>query len=169
MSVVAARRYDNRLDFASDSIRICGNLTESSRIAGHEQGKLFEVNGMVIGSVGSIMELSFMQIFSKNHKPSAPTVESVLDFLLEFYSWAKNKDDSFARKNEYLIGFEREIFRICDSYLVEKINEFSAIGAGEHFSLTAMHLGKSPYESVEIANQLCVYCTGPVISACSYF
>lgn len=29
------------------------------------------------------------------------------------------------------MGMEGEIFRISDGYLVEKINEFSAIGAGQ--------------------------------------
>ncbi len=162
MSVVAARRYTDKLEFAADSIRVSGYLAENSRVTGHEQGKLFQVNDMIIGSVGYIMELSFMQIFARNHKPSTPTIEGVLDFIVEFYGWAKKKDDSFSKRNSYLIGIEGEIFRVCDSYLVEKINEFSAIGAGEHFALTAMYLDKNPREAVEIANELCVYCSGPV-------
>jgi ATP-dependent protease HslVU (ClpYQ) peptidase subunit len=162
MSVVAARKYPDKLVFAADSIRVSGFfLRETSRVTGNEQSKLFEVNDLIIGSVGLIMELSFMQIFARNHKPAAPTVEAVLDFIIEFYNWAKSKDDSFGKKNDYLIGIEREIFRVCDSYLVEKINEFSAIGAGEYFALTAMYLDKSPQEAVEISNELCVYCAGP--------
>jgi ATP-dependent protease HslVU (ClpYQ) peptidase subunit len=164
MSVVAARRYPDKLFFASDSIRVSGMTQETSRVAGHEQGKLFQTNGLVIGSVGYIMELSFMQLFARNHKPSAATVEAVLDFMLEFYSWAKSKDDCFGRHNNYLIGMEREIFRVSDSYLVETINEFSAIGAGEDFALTAMHLEKNPEEAVGIANRLCIFCSEPVIS-----
>jgi ATP-dependent protease HslVU (ClpYQ) peptidase subunit len=162
MSVVAARKYPDKLVFASDSIRVSGYLKETSRITGDEQGKLFEVNDLVIGSVGLIMELSFMQIFARNHRPAHPTVESVLDFIVEFYAWAKAKDDTFKRRNEYLIAVEGEIFRIVDSYLVEKINEFSAIGAGEHFALTAMYLDKSPQEAIAIANELCIYCSEPV-------
>lgn len=162
MSVVAAKKYSDKLVFAADSIRVSGYLTETYRVVGDEQGKLFEVNDMIIGSVGYIMELSFMQIFARNHKPSAPTVEGVLDFMVEFYAWAKKKDDSFGKKNRYLIGIEDSIFRVCDSYLVEKINEFSAIGAGEHFALTAMYLDKTPEEAVEIANELCVYCSAPI-------
>lgn len=162
MSVVAARRYPDRVVFSSDSIRVCGNLRENHRVTGDEQGKLFDINGLVIGGVGLIMELSFMQIFARNHKPVAPTIDSVLDFVVEFYSWAKSKDDSFGKRNDYLIGIEDQIFRIADSYLVEKINEFSAIGAGEHFALTAMYLDKTPQEAVAIANELCVYCSGPI-------
>jgi ATP-dependent protease HslVU (ClpYQ) peptidase subunit len=162
MSVVAAKKYPDKLVFAADSIRVSGYLTETSRVIGKEQGKLFEVNDMIIGSVGYVMELSFMQLFARNHKPAAATVEGVLDFIVEFYGWAKKKDDSFCRRNSYLIGIEEQIFRVCDSYLVETINEFSAIGAGEHFALTAMYLEKSPQEAVEIANELCVYCSAPV-------
>lgn len=163
MSVVAARKYSDKLVFASDSIRVSGFYRkETQRVAGHEQGKLFEVNGLIIGSVGYIMELNFMQMFARNHKPAAPTTESVLDFMLEFYGWAKSKDDGFGKRNEYLIGFENEIFRLVDTYLVEKINEFSAIGAGEDFALTAMYLDKNPEEAVHIANQLCIFCSDPI-------
>lgn len=162
MSVVAARKYHDRLVFASDSIRVSGHLRETSRVTGDERGKLFEVNDLIIGGVGLIMELSFMQIFARNHKPAAATVEAVLDFIVEFYGWSTGKDSSFGKRNEYLIGIEGEIFRVCDSYLVEKINEFSAIGAGEYFALTAMYLDKTPEEAVSIANELCVYCAPPI-------
>ena len=161
MSVVAARHYPDRLVFAADSIRIAGLLKTTSRVTGQEQGKLFEVNDLIIGSVGYVMELSFMQMFARNHKPVDATVEAVLDFMVEFYAWAKAKDDGFSKHNDYLIGIHDRIFRVVDSYLVEKINEFSAIGAGEHFALTAMYLDKTPEEAVEIANELCVYCSGP--------
>jgi ATP-dependent protease HslVU (ClpYQ) peptidase subunit len=162
MSVVAARKYPDKIVFASDSICVSGYLKETSRVTGNERGKLFEVNNMIIGGVGYVMELSFMQIFARNHSPAAPTIEAVLDFMIEFYAWAKSKDDSFGRRNDYLLGIEGDIFRITDSYLVQKINEFGAIGAGEHFALTAMYLDKSPQEAVDIANKLCVYCADPI-------
>ncbi|MGA1476580.1 MAG: hypothetical protein ACO4AI_15740 [Prochlorothrix sp.] len=163
MSVVAARRYPDRLVFASDSIRVAGYVKEThQRVLGNEQGKLFEVNGLIIGSVGYIMELSFMQMFARNHKPAAATVEAVLDFMVEFYGWARSKDEGFGKRNEYLIGIEDCIFRVVDTYLVEKINEFSAIGAGEDFALTALYLDKNPEEAVEIANRLCIYCSDPI-------
>jgi ATP-dependent protease HslVU (ClpYQ) peptidase subunit len=163
MSVVAARRYSDRLVFASDSIRVAGYLKETQqRVVGNEQGKLFEANGLIVGSVGYIMELSFMQMFARNHKPAAATVEAVLEFMVEFYSWARSKDDSFGKRNDYLIGMDDVIFQVSDTYLVEKIHEFSAIGAGEHFALTAMYLDKTPEEAVAIANRLCIYCADPI-------
>ncbi|WP_293150020.1 hypothetical protein [Okeania sp. SIO2C9] len=92
MSVVAAKKYSDRLMFASDSLRVSGHLKENYRVTGGEQAKLFEINDLVIGGVGLIMELSFMQIFARNHKPAAPTVEAVLDLIVEFYTWAKSID-----------------------------------------------------------------------------
>ncbi|AOX01497.1 MAG: hypothetical protein F6K63_30885 [Moorea sp. SIO1G6] len=162
MSVVAARKYPDKLVFASDSIRLSGYLKQTHRVTGDEWGKLFEINNMIIGGVGYTMELSFMQIFARNHSPAAPTVEAVLDFIVEFYSWAKDKDDTFGRRNEYLLAVERDIFCISDGYLVDKINEFGAIGAGQDYALTAMYLDKTPEEAVAIANELCVYCSPPI-------
>ncbi|NEN99871.1 MAG: hypothetical protein F6K50_31670 [Moorea sp. SIO3I7] len=162
MSVVAARKYPDKLVFASDSIRLSGYLKQTHRVTGDEWGKLFEINNMIIGGVGYTMELSFMQIFARNHSPAAPTVEAVLDFIVEFYSWAKDKDDTFGRRNEYLLAVEQDIFCISDGYLVDKINEFGAIGAGQDYALTAMYLDKTPEEAVAIANELCVYCSAPI-------
>ena len=162
MSVVAVRKYPDRLVFAADSIRVSGYLKESQRVAGQDMAKLFEVNSMVIGGVGLSMELSFMRIYARTHKPKASNTEAMLDFIVDFYGWANGKDSSFGHNSEYLIGFENEVFRVADGYLIDRINEFSAIGAGEHFSLTAMYLDKSPQEAVEIANELCVFCSPPV-------
>jgi hypothetical protein len=54
MSVVAARKYPNKIVFASDSIAVSGHfLKVNERVTGSESGKLFEINNMIIGSVGS--------------------------------------------------------------------------------------------------------------------
>ena len=152
MSVVAVRKYPDRLDFAADSIRTVGYRQESQRVT--ELTKLVEVNDMTIGGVGYSVELSFLFLFAKTHKPKAATTDAVLDFLVEFYDWARAKNESFGRQNHYLLGFQGEAFRICDGYLVDRINEFGAIGAGEDFALTAMHLGKTETEAIEVASEL---------------
>jgi len=162
MSVVAVRKYPDRLMFAADSIRVSGYLKETHRVAGQNMAKLFELNDLIIGGVGLSMELSFMRMYARTHKPKAANTEAMLDFVVDFYSWAASKDGNFGRNSEYLIGFENEVFRVADGYLIDQINEFSAIGAGEHFALTAMYLDKSPKEAVEIANELCVFCAPPV-------
>lgn len=162
MSVVAVKKSENKLVFASDSIKVSGWTKQSDKVLPKDMAKLFELNDMVIGSVGYSKELSFMRIFAATHKPKSPSVEGLLDFIIEFYSWAMRIDPEFERSNEYLIGFENKVFRITEGYLVDKVNEISAIGAGEDFALAAMHLGHSAIEAVEVANELCLYCAPPI-------
>lgn len=177
MSVIAVRKYSDRIEFAADSISVSKGfikrVAESSLSKGSDNDKnlimdnvkLFESpdQGLVIGSVGWVMQTTFLQMYSKYHKPKGIDLDDILEYICDFYAWAKSKDSSFAEiGNEYIICFENQLFKITDRYLVEKIPEYDAIGVGEPFALTALSLGKSPKEAVQVANKLCLYCCDPV-------
>lgn len=160
MTVVAARKYSDRIEFAADSIVTSGSTKVTDRTI--DASKLFQQNGLIIGLTGKLAEGSLMQIFSRNHKPAGATLEGVIDFLFEFEGWVRNRDSSFNIYNHYLIGFEGKLFRTYPRFDVFEVSEFDAIGAGEDFALTAMHLEKTPTESVTIACDLSVWCSKPV-------
>lgn len=162
MSVVAVRLCEDRIEFAADSIVTRGIVNEKIMYPKNIQGKLWSANNMVLGSSGLVNEFSLMHIFSTNHKPAHSTCSDVLKFMNEFYRWADEQAQTFQRMNDYLLGFEGKAFLICDEFLVKEVENFAAIGAGYSFSLTAMHLGKSAKESVEVACELCHYCAPPV-------
>jgi ATP-dependent protease HslVU (ClpYQ) peptidase subunit len=161
MTVVVAKKQNGQITFAADSIQVLGHgviVTDRSIAV----NKLFQHNGLTIGTTGSSGEGSLMFLFSRNHRPVAPTFEAVMDFLLEFDAWARGKDKSFSGHNEYLLAYDGELFRCFTMLDVFKVEEFDAIGAGADFAKTALHLNHSPYEAVEIACQLSVFCNLPV-------
>jgi ATP-dependent protease HslVU (ClpYQ) peptidase subunit len=160
MTVVAARKYADRIEFAADSIITRGSTQISDRTIAAP--KLFQQNGLTIGLTGALAEGSLMQIFTRNHKPAAATLEGIIDFLFEFESWVRNRDTAFTIDNAYLIGFEGKLFRTYARFDVFEIAEFEAIGAGQDFAITAMHLEKTPTEAVSIACALSVWCSLPV-------
>ncbi len=160
MTVIAARKYADRIEFAADSIITRGSTQISDRTL--DAPKLFQHNGLTIGLTGALAEGSLMQIFTRNHKPASASLEGLIDFLFEFEGWVRHRDTGFTIANAYLIGFEGKLFRTYARFDVFEISEFEAIGAGQDFAITAMHLEKSPTEAVSIACTLSVWCSLPV-------
>jgi ATP-dependent protease HslVU (ClpYQ) peptidase subunit len=160
MTVVAARKYADRIEFAADSIVTRGSTQITDRSI--DSPKLFQQNGLTIGLTGALAEGSLMQIFTRNHKPASASLEGMIDFLFEFEGWVRNRDTSFTIGNSYLVGFEGKLFRTYPRFDVFEVSEFDAIGAGQDFAITAMHLEKTPTEAVSIACALSVWCSLPV-------
>lgn len=161
MSVIACRMTENGYEIAADSVKVRGwtqTKGDNTKFA-----KLFETNGMVIGSVGLASEVSIFRLFANTHKPGNATEAAILEMLAEFSEWIKNKTTSdYELENSYLIGFEGKMFRI-DSWLVEEVTRYEAIGAGEDYALAALYLGHSAKDAVKTAIELSVYCEAPII------
>ena len=117
---------------------------------------------MIIGSSGYAQETSILWDFANTHKPAAPTVQSMLDFMLEFAQWLGSYGLSPEIQNEYLIAYEGHLFEI-ESMFVHEISDFTAIGAGEDFALAALYLGHDPKEAVEVACKLCCVVSEPIL------
>ncbi len=56
---------------------------------------------------------------------------------------------------------DSHVFEI-ESFFVQEITDFAAIGAGRDFALAALHLGHDARKAVEVACKLSVYCEVPV-------
>ena len=66
MSVVAVKVYDKEIIMSADSI-----ITHGSDKTPVGRGKIFEVNGMLIGTSGYASEGIHMALFAENHTPLA--------------------------------------------------------------------------------------------------
>lgn len=159
MSVVVCRILESGYELASDSILVRGWTQSKGR--DRKFSKLFEVNGLVIGSVGLAEEAELFRIFATTRKPSSPTEAAFVEFISEFSEWKNKRTDERKIANSYLVGFEGKVF-IIEEWFVEEAVRFEAIGAGMDFALAALHLGHSAKESVEVAIELSIYCEGPI-------
>lgn len=156
MSVVCAKVYDNRIEIASDSIRLYG-ITKST-----EAIKLFQENEVIVGGCGFTTETSLMRNYIRTHKPESNSEMDVSRFIVDFVKWKNDYSDSKTIQNSYLLIFNGKLFYIED-LSAREVKTFAAIGAGRDFGITAMHLNCSPKEAVKVASDLCCYVSEPII------
>lgn len=159
MSVIAARKYNDGIVMAADSITLFGQTkdTENLRI----KLKKFTPNFMV-GAAGTSRETGMFYNYLDTHKLSAPTEAAVLNLMVEFIEFAKKFDQKFWTENEYLIAYKDALFYTCDLDVIE-VKEYAAVGCGSDYALTALHLGKGPFDAVKAACELCAFTAIPII------
>ena len=160
MTVIAARKTKGAIIFASDSILVAGYLKATEKEVIYN--KLFQQNGMVIGSTGTGYEGTMMELFSRNHQPVDSSRLAVIDFFVEFRDWIQKRDSDYALENDYLLAYDTKLFRTYGGLDIYEVPEFESIGAGEDFAKAALHLGHTPREAVEVACKLSIFCSEPI-------
>jgi|GEM_PF-696654 len=159
MSVVACKILPNGYEIASDSISV--RFWTQSKGGNTKFSKLFEVNDVVVGSVGYAEESSLLQMFCATRKPSEATEPAILEFFSEFSSWKKKKAEKSGLDNAYLIGFEGKVFSV-NGWFIQQVLKYEAIGAGMDFALAALYLENSAEDAVKVACELSIYCEEPI-------
>jgi hypothetical protein len=159
MSVVAAKVYENgTIRVAADSIIVSGWSKRTSNF-----GKLEQINGMIIGSVGTAYEASLMWQYMRTHKPDGGTEKDVLAFIVEFVRWKRELTGDATVVNDYLLAYKNKLFEVSGLF-VHEIQDYVAIGAGCDFATAALYLGHSPEESVKAACTLSCVVSEPIVS-----
>jgi ATP-dependent protease HslVU (ClpYQ) peptidase subunit len=157
MSVVAIRVTDKKITIGADSILVShGTTQEKDKFA-----KLNKVNDIIIGDVGDAQEGGLFLMFCRTRKPREASVEAIIEFMSEFQDWMKNKTDESKLSNEYILVLEKKAF-LVEGFFVKEIIDYTAIGAGMDFSLSALYLGNSVKESIKAACHLSVFCEEPI-------
>ncbi len=156
MSVVAVRVKKNKIVIGADSIIVSGWTQEKDKLA-----KLNEVNVMVIGDVGDAQEGALFLVFCKTRKPREASVDALVEFMSEFQDWLNNKIGDSKLENQYIIVLEGKAFML-EGFFIKEVTDYTAIGAGMDFSLSALYLGNNVKESIKAACHLSVYCEEPV-------
>lgn len=160
MTIIAARKTKKGIMFAGDRQATTGSRRSTDKEM--EVSKVRAVNGMTIGSAGSLSQAQWFFVFAKNHAPITNCEVGVAEFMLEFHGWMRAKSNDFKNENCYLIASGDQLFRVYDEMSVYFVPEFSAIGSGTDFALAAMHLGKSAKRAAEVAATLDLYCSGDI-------
>lgn len=157
MSIVCCRVYKDRIEVASDSISVRG-YTQSKKSACL---KLFQNGGVLIAGVGDAQELTLLNLFSKSRTPANNTEAAILDYITDFAEWQEKKTGEYEISNSYIIVYGGAAYCI-DEFMVERILDFEAIGAGSDFALAALYLDHDVEKAAETACELSVLCERPV-------
>ncbi len=156
MSVVAVKVKKNKIIIGADSILVSGWTQEKDKLA-----KLNKVNGMVIGDVGDAQEGGLFLLYCKTRKPREASVDALIEFMSEFQDWLNNKIGESKLENQYVIVFGGKAF-VMEGFFIKEVTDYTAIGAGMDFALSALYLGNSVQDSIKAACHLSVYCEEPV-------
>jgi len=156
MSVVAVRVTNDEIIIGADSILVTGYTQTKDKAA-----KLFETNGLIVGDVGFAQEGSLFFLYCQTRKPTAPTELAVVEFMVEFGKWKDTKGDELSIQNSYILIFEEKAF-IVEGLFVKEITDFTAIGAGMDYALSALYLGETVERAIEVACELSIYCERPI-------
>ena len=160
MSVIACRVSQNSFEIAADSITVRGYTQTKGQTSTHS--KLYEANDLVVGSVGYAEENSLFRLFVETHRPAQANEYSLLEFMAEFSDWKKKRTTTATIDNSYMIGFSGLVYTV-ESWHVERIKSYMAIGAGMNFALAALYLGNTAKKAVETAIELSIYCEAPIL------
>ena len=155
MSVVAVKITKNKIIVGADSL-VSGWTQEKDKLA-----KLNKVNGMVIGDVGDAQEGGLFLLYCKTRKPKDASVDSLMEFISEFQTWMTSKTTETKLHNQYIIVLDGKAF-IMEGFFIKEITDYTAIGAGMDFALSALYLGNSVKESIKAACHLSVFCEEPI-------
>lgn len=156
MSVVAVKVKKNKIIIGADSILVSGWTQEKDKLA-----KLNKVNGMVIGDVGDAQEGALFLVFCKTRKPRESSVEALIEFMSEFQDWMNNKIGETKLENQYIIVLEGKAF-MMEGFFIKEVTDYTAIGAGMDFALSALFLGNSVQDAIKASCHLSLYCEEPV-------
>ena len=160
MSVVAVKVYEKSIIMSADSIIVHGEADKTPI----GKGKLFDVNGMIIGTSGWASEGVYLSLYAENHTPLSATERDMMKFFAEFGAWkAKEFGESCKIENQYLIAYKGKCFNVGGGYVAE-VTDFYAIGYGHQYSEAALYLGHSPQEAVKVACDLCCFVDGPIVT-----
>jgi ATP-dependent protease HslVU (ClpYQ) peptidase subunit len=156
MSVVSVRVEKNKIVIGADSILVTGYTQEKDKLA-----KLFQNEFMIVGNVGQAQEGALFQIFSKTRKPREVSVDAITEYMFDFYSWKKEKTEGTELNNTYIIVTGGKAF-LVEGFFVKEVKDYTALGAGMDFALTALYLGSSVEDSIKAACHLSIYCEEPI-------
>ena len=156
MSIIAVKKYNDKIILGADSQRTIGGLKE-------ETIKVFKVNeDFGFGHCGlSRNSMLFYYFIQTNSIKISNTIEDIYDFMVKFRDFLKEKTTDWKCESDFIIINKGKIFKYTFDSIFE-INEYDAIGSGKDFAKAALYLDKSVYDAVKIACDLTIYCSEPI-------
>lgn len=159
MSVVAIKVYDDKIVIGADT-----QSTRANKIKLNST-KLLKVNdNLTFGHCGNLRDTELFYAFAKeNNINEHNQVTDIYDFLLKYKQYLYSKIGTYEEIGEFIIVNNGKAFRSINNIQVEEITDFDAIGSGDDIALTALYLGKTVEEAIEITTKLDLYCALPML------
>lgn len=170
MTTIAAKRLaTGKVQIAWDAQASMFNMGSTATV------KVRKINGQfAVGGTGLVRFLNIIHRASVDRIHPADIVSDDFDaegWLIDSLvpAWARALQDAGAYDPDgetptgmALIVLAGRIFEIDGAYGVIDMGDFAAVGSGGMFATTAMHMGKTAPQAVQIASELDLYTGGDV-------
>lgn len=171
MTTIAAKIVNGKVKLAWDSQVTSGGSKS------HGMTKVVKVNGQfAVGVSGHLRYANLLHRASVNQIHPYDIAQSdfdgygwVLDELVPSWMAAVSKEKEARPDDEAelawgmaLVALGGRIYDVGADFSVNAVDGFGAIGSGSPYALTAMHLGKSARQAVEVAKELDMYTGGDI-------
>ena len=165
MTVLAVKNYKDRIEIATDS----GVFYGESGFKENNSIKIIEVNKIIFSSTGFVSEKNFLELYCSTRTPESNKKLDILRFFSNFRKWqisefSVNFEKTEIIKNNFFFYFNGKIYKITSNLTIEEIKEgeFDSGGAGYREAKTALYLGKTPREAVEVTLKVNAWTSGKV-------
>lgn len=158
MSVIAVKVYSNKIVMAADSFVGFSRDTQLK----DKDVKIFKQNGLVVGGVGYANDISLFKLYCRDRKPARSDEDAMIDFVSQYVKWAAERVKDYKLQTDFMIITGKKAWLVSSSGYIKRITDYRSMGAGQNMAQTALHLGKSAKEAVEVACELSIYCEKPV-------
>lgn len=160
MSVVAVKVTKDEIVIGSDSQTTSWMTADINKFA-----KMRKISDdLVISHVGLAADFALLREFVRTNQPRNNSEDGILEFFTKFYKYLKDMSMNLNSKpcsSAFIIVYKQKAYTL-ENYYIKEITDFDAIGSGGDNALTALHLGHSVKESIEIACDLNIYCEKPI-------
>ena len=157
MSVIAVKVEADKITIAADSIIIKDDLKRTNF------QKLRNLGQIIVGGCGSAEELSLFFEFTKRSKDKLTSVYAVQEFMNKFATCKRAYTDDNKINNAYIIIYDKHVYEV-DGMFVQEVKDYTAIGEGEPYALTALYLGHDVVEAVQAACKFSCFVSEPIVS-----
>ena len=156
MSVIAVKVEKDKITVAADSIIIKDDLKRTNF------RKVYKFDDIIVAGAGSAQELALFFEYAKTNKPSGANVSAIQNYMAGFLSMRETCLDEHKIDNDYIIVYKGHAYEV-EGFLVQEITEYTAIGEGEAYALSALYLGHTAIEAVEAACHFSCFVSEPIM------
>lgn len=174
MSIVIAKKYENKIEFASDSIVLWGDTKKTNGV------KLFRISeNCCIGFVGSYEQnILLLNIMSESELlTNSYNIRNLYSYISQSLSKLSklmciNDNDNIDLDINMLVGIDNKLFSISienNILFIESVKDYHCIGNASAYGFGAMAVGSSPEKAVEAVTNICLYTAPPILTETIYF
>jgi ATP-dependent protease HslVU (ClpYQ) peptidase subunit len=158
VTVIAGKIEEDKIVIGSDGQRTWG--WQAKEVL--QDGKLIVLPDIIVGGAGYGSHNNHMAVYLTSHKPQSSEKRDILQFFVEFNQWCDKMIKNFESQNCWLLAYDGRLTSVTYDLSVN-YHDYWAVGSGWEYARTALHLGKTVEEAIEVACELTIFCAPPIL------